>query len=312
MNTRVAILISALTLSASQLRATTLETPNGLLRLEVNSEGQEVHERISIKESGIWTPALSTGNAATRVTTTENSVHPCSITQVSPVDGGLVLHGDCSVGSFEQRILLTSEPDVFLVEVKFLSNPEVKIRSVEDRYEFAPGRRTTDTPSSGPVDFVWSQDIKNEAGDIFPNWTFKSPAVMLQQGKVFTALMPELSDRLQEPLALDLDVTSDPLPWLSYGAMASQPYGHSYFRRSPDAGPRGIADTVAADRIVAETIQYRYSIVASTQPEKLGYRRVVRRLWDQEGHTEFLRSADLQQNVLRPQLVTFDDWRSDT
>jgi hypothetical protein len=311
MNTRVVILICALTLSGAQLRATTLEDPNGLLRLEV-SEGPGAHERILIKESGSWTPALSTGNAATRVITAENSVHPCSITEVSRVAGGLTLHGDCSVGSLEQWILLTSEPDVFLVEVKFVSNPEVKIRGVEDRYEFAPGRRTTDTPSSGPVDFVWSQGIKNEADDILPNWTFKSPVVMLQQGKVFTALTPELSDRLQEPLALDLDVTSDALPWLSYGAMASQPYGHSYFRRSPDAGPRGIADTVAADRVVAETIQYRYSIVASSQPEKLGYRRVVRRLWDQEGHTEFLRSADLQQNVLRPQLVTFDDWRNDT
>ncbi len=60
MNTRAAILISAFILSASQLRATTLEDPNGLLRLEVNSEGPEVHERISIKESGFWTPTLST------------------------------------------------------------------------------------------------------------------------------------------------------------------------------------------------------------------------------------------------------------
>ena len=39
MNTRVVILISAFILSGSQLRATTLEAPNGLLRLEVNSEG---------------------------------------------------------------------------------------------------------------------------------------------------------------------------------------------------------------------------------------------------------------------------------
>src|ERR1700678_469690 len=141
MNTRVVILICALTLSAAQLRATTLEDPNGLLRLEV-SEGPGAHERILIKESGSWTPALSTGNAATRVITAENSVHPCSISQVSRVAGGLALHGDCSAGSFEQRILLTSEPDVFLVEVKFTSNPGVKIRAIEDRYEFAPGRRS--------------------------------------------------------------------------------------------------------------------------------------------------------------------------
>jgi len=42
-----------------------------------------------------------------------------------------------------------------------------------------------------------------------------------------------------------------------------------------------------------------------------GLPQVVRRLWDRRayGVSAF---ADLQQNVLRPQLVTFDDWRSDT
>ncbi len=318
MNTRAAILVSALTLSACRLSATTLQAPNGLLRLEVNSGSSEVSERISVRQQGSqqqsWMPALSSVNAATRVVTAgkPDVVHPCSINRVSQISGGLSLHGNCSVGTFEQRILLTSEPDVLTVEVKFAAEPDVKIRAVEDRYDFAPGRRNTDTPSSGPVDFVWSQNIKNEADDVIPNWGFKSPAVMLQQGKVFAALMPELSDRLVEPLALDLDVTSQALPWLSYGALASQPYGHSYFRPSPDAGPRGIAYTTVGDAVVAETIQYSYSIVALIQPDKLGYRTVVRRLWQHEGHKEFIRSDDLQQNVLRPELVTFDEWRRDT
>jgi len=188
------------------------------------------------------------------------------------------------------------------VRVKFVPKPGVELRSVEDRYDFAPGRRSTSTPLSGPVDFVWSQNIKNEADGIVPQWAFKSPVVMLQQGQVFTALMPKLSDRRREPLALDLDVTSDALPWLSYGAVPSQPYGHSYFRRSPDGSPR----------VLAGTVEYQYSIVASAQPEKLGYRRAVRFLWTNTGHSELLRSNDLQQNVVRPELVTFADWRKDT
>jgi hypothetical protein len=159
-----------------------------------------------------------------------------------------------------------------------------------------------DTPSAGSVDFVWSQNIKNEADDDIPIWGFKSPVVMLQQGEVFTALMPKLSDRRREPLALDLDVTSETLPWLSYGAIPSQPYGHSYFRRSSSGSPQ----------ILAGAVEYRYSILASTQPEKLGYRRAVRLLWADTGHPELLGSNDLQQNVVRPQLATFDDWRKDT
>ncbi len=295
-----ALLLSTLPLCA----ATRLEIRNSAIRFEVDTTNSAQNETLSIRENGAWVPALLSTASATRVVSQEtpDAAHSCTISDVSAIPEGLVLHGDCSVGVFEERVLLTSEPDVLAVEMRFASKPEIKIRSVEDRYDFAPGRRPSSSPDSGPVDFVWSQNIKNEADDIVPNWAFKSPVVMLQQGKVFAALMPELSDRRSDPLALDLDVTSDKLPWLSYGAVASQPYGHSYFRRSPDAGPR----------VVAGLIEYRYSLVASEQPYKLGYRRVVRRLWSDEGHKELLQSDDLQQNVTRPEMVTFDDWRTDT
>jgi len=300
---RTALVLSSLALSAFRLDAITrLESSNGAIRLEIDDASKG--EVISLKENGTWVAALTSAASATRVITTgaPNASHSCVIEIVSRITGGLSLHGDCSVGTFEERILLTSEPDVLEVEMRFRPKTGAKVISVEDRYDFAPGRRSSDTPTSGPVDFVWSQNIKNEADDIVPNWSFKSPVVMLQQGTVFAALMPQLSDRRSQPLALDLDVTSAKLPWLSYGAVASQPYGHSYFRRSPDAAPE----------IIAGTIEYRYSLVASAQPYKLGYRRVVRRLWAKEGHKELLRSDDLQQNVIRPELVTFNDWRTDT
>jgi len=306
MNLRAATVLTSLflTFSVCQLHAVTLQSPDGSVRFDVEGEGPTANVIISIKEDNSWTPALTAVNTATRVTTVNVSdkAQSCLVHEIQKIPKGLSLHGDCPAGAFEERVLLTPEPDVLTVEMKFMPKPGVQIRSVEDRYDFAPGRRESNTLTSGPVDFVWSQNIKNEADDIVPNWAFKSPVVMVQQGKVFTALMPELGDRRSDPLALDLDVTSNKLPWLSYGAVASQPYGHSYFRRSPNTGPR----------VVAGTIEYQYSIVASEQPYKLGYRTVVRRLWRDEGHKELLRSDDLQQNVTRPELVTFDDWRADT
>jgi hypothetical protein len=306
MNLRAATVLTSLflTFSVCQLDAVTLQSPDGSVRFDVEGEGPTANVIISIKEDNSWTPALTAVNTATRVTTAKvpDKAQPCLVHKIQKIPKGLSLHGDCPAGAFEERVLLTPEPDVLTVEMKFMPKPGVQIRSVEDRYDFAPGRRESNTLTSGPVDFVWSQNIKNEADDIVPNWAFKSPVVMVQQGKVFTALMPELGDRRSDPLALDLDVTSNKLPWLSYGAVASQPYGHSYFRRSPNTGPR----------VVAGTIEYRYSIVASEQPYKLGYRTVVRRLWRDEGHKELLRSDDLQQNVTRPELVTFDGWRADT
>lgn len=305
MNLRSTTIIFFSALFVCPLGATSLEARKGLLRVELGGNNTPLYEVISIRTHDAWIPALSSREASTRVIIAgepTDKTHPCQINDVNRISGGLLLHGDCAVGTLEQRILLTVEPDVLDVEVKFVPKPGVELRSVEDRYDFAPGRRNSQTALSGPVDFVWSQNIKNQADDDIPIWGFKSPVVMLQQEEVFTALMPKLGDRRREPLALDLDVTSDALPWLSYGQIPSRPYGHSYFWRSRTGTPK----------VLAGTVEYQYRIVASAQPKKLGYRRAVRLLWKNTGREEFLHSNDLQQNVVRPQLVTFDDWRKDT
>lgn len=304
MNLRAWLLVPFLIFSLCPLNAAILKDSNGAVRVEVKNGGSQTGEVISIRTNGSWLPALSSPLAPTRVTTTEkpDDVHPCRIDAVTQIDRGLLVRGNCEVGSLEQRIRLTADPDVLAVEVKFLPNPGLEPHSVEDRYDFAPGRRSAETPLSGPDDFIWSQNIKNEADDVIPNGAFKSPVVMLQQGPVFAALMPKLDDRRTQPLALDLDVTSAALPWLSYGAVPSKPYGHSYFRRASDGGVK----------VLAGTVQYQYRIVASAQPKMLGYRRVVRLLWSDLGHQELLRSNDEQQNVVRPELISFNDWRQDT
>ena len=296
--------------STVALGATTLQAPNGVIRLEVNP-GASPAEVISINDQGKWVPALSSVQAPTRVVMLgkPDVPHECVITSADAIPQGIRVHGDCGIGTFEQHVMVTGEPDVLAVTTRFLPNHDAEMNSVEDRYAFAPGRRAADDPN-GPVDFVWSQNIKNEADDDIPNWSFKSPLVMLQQGPVFAALMPKLPERHSEPLALDLDVTSQKLPWLAYGAIPSQPYGHSYFRRDATGSPKEIKVNTATGQ--QKVVEYRYLIMASAQPNKLGYRRAVRLLWQLQGHAELMCSDDLQQNVLRPWLVTFHDWANDT
>lgn len=296
--------------SALAFGAVSLQSPSSSVRMVVEL-GPSPIERVEIKEDGKWVPALSAAQAATRVVAlgSPDTRHACIIQTADEIHDGLLLRGDCGVGKFEQRVTLTQQPDELAVTVKFLPANGVHITSVEDRYDFAPGRRAANDPK-GPVDFVWSQNIKNEADDDIPNWAFKSPVVMLQQGAVFAALMPKLSGRHIQPLALDLDVTSQKLPWLAFGAIPSQPYGHSYFRRSTTGSPKIIETSMPTGQ--QGVIEYRYAIIASQQPYKLGYRRAVHLLWLQQGQQELLRSDDSQRNVLRPWLVTFQDWASDT
>jgi hypothetical protein len=142
----------------------------------------------------------------------------------------LLLAGDCEVGEFEQRIVLSAaEEDVLDVSTRLKLHQGTTVNSVEDRYDFMPERHSTVNAEQGPLDFVWSQNIKSEPDDLIPTYAFKSATVMLQQDAIFVALMPELSSRRVEPLALDLNVTSEKRPWISFGQIPSQPHDTAIF-----------------------------------------------------------------------------------
>lgn len=281
-----------------------LEAPGRLLRVKVSQTGQTYEESYDIKDGGSWVRALVVSGTPTRILTDGHApeVAPCKMQNIGKVQGpdGILIRSQCSVGELERRITLNSASDTLDVAVRFVPGASVVLRSVEDRFTFAPGRRDSQSPVSGPVDFVWSQNLKSETADLIPQWSFKSPAVMLQQGKVFTALMPNLGKR-PLPLAIDLDVTSDAKPWFSYGAVLSTPHGHSYFRRS---GGNLISSYGSA-------IEYSYSVVASAQPMRLGYRSVVRKLWANYGREQLLEWPDLQRNFVKPELELFDEWRQE-
>ncbi|MBS1841572.1 MAG: hypothetical protein JSS69_01100 [Acidobacteria bacterium] len=279
-----------------------LMAQGGKIRVQIVRDGQGANEVIEILQNGKWTGALSTRGFVTRVTSgTPANLQACAIKSLKARKrpAKIVIISNCATGSVQRVLSLTTEPDAISVQVQFTPNPGTVTRSVEDRYVFVPGRRASDTQTSGPVDFVWSQNLKNESDGLIPQWGFKSPVVMLQQGAVLAALMPALATHSEPHLALDLDVTSEAKPWMSYGAVASEPYGHSYFRRSSNS----------AISTPGKTIDYAYTIVASPQPLKLGYRRIVRRLWQTMGHEALLMSKDLQKNVRQPELETFDEWR---
>jgi hypothetical protein len=207
--------------------------------------------------------------------------------------------GDCAIGRYEQRIQLIASQAAFEVTTTFTPRKYATVYSVEDRYNFLPPRRSRVDERNGPLDFVWSQNIKSEPGDLVPANSFKSPTVMMQQGQIFAALLPHLNSRRPEIRALDLDVTSGEYPWMAYGAIPSEPHDHSYFRRT-----LGTKLT-----LIAGQISYSYKIVIADEPPRLGYRRIVRLLWQDSGHPALLDSVDEQQNAVRPELESFAEWR---
>jgi hypothetical protein len=290
-----AVFICLATLSASLAHAQQLSGP--AIQIDANT-ARTPHEVFSIKVEGAWQPVLATASVVHLVTSA--GIEACPIAKADLIDGALVFTGNCSVGAFLQRVALTAERDVVDVSTRLKLNDGASVRSVEDRYEFMPPRHTLVDEHTGPLDFVWSQNIKSEQDDLVPANSFKSPALMMQQGKLFAALLPCLNERHAQTRALDLDVTSNDKPWMAYGAVPSQPHNHSYFRRSPGNEPDSIDNTV----------EYDYSLVLSAQPPRLGYRRVVRLLWERLGHPALLASSGEQRNVLSHELSSFASWRN--
>jgi len=286
--------------------ALAIEVSNGTIRLEVNVAGASSVETISIKQGNAWVQVLSATSSAVHIRIGEE-MRTCVLKKATPIDHGILLSGDCGVlgadkeGTFNQRIVLTAEDDVLNVTTQFKMARSPSVNSVEDRYDFLPAKHPVSAPLDNPLDFVWSQNIKREVGDVVANADFKSPVVMMQQGEVLAAITPTLPDRIAEPLALDLDVTSGKHPWLAYGAIPAEPNGHSYYRRISNQFPH----------IIADRVLFSYSITASRQPAMLGYRRIVRDLWIQYGHPALLASPDLQQNTVEPELASFAAWREE-
>jgi hypothetical protein len=280
--------------------ALALNTSNRAIRVEVSEPGPASVETILVKVGDAWVPALSATTSSVHVTT-PTGMKVCAFTAASEVEGGILLKGDCGVGKYEQRVMFSAADDVLNITTRMVIAGQSVVNAMEDRYDFMPERHKNIDVLNGPLDFVWSQNIKREITDVVATPDFKSPVVMMQQGEIFAALIPHLNDHVAEPLALDLDVTSDKHPWISYGSVPSEPQGHSYYRRVAN----GQAKTVGHQFL------YSYTITVSRQPVKLGYRRVVRDLWAEYGHRALAESPDMQQDVIRPELTSFSSWQQE-
>jgi hypothetical protein len=288
-------------------------------RLVVDVVDGQARETVFVKTGDDWTPALQSVGFATRIPfgAGESRWAPIPLALVSVASDGntIRIKAQCPLAELERELRIDDALGAVHVHVKMTATRDFILYGLEDYFEFVPEKRAEDGPLSGPLDAVWSQNIKKRSDNVCPHWTFKSPTVLMQQGPVFAALVPSLrgvtDDALRRhPLALDLDVTEGPRPSMRFGVAAAAPLlpnnpedsGHSGFIRSREA----------IDNTKGHAIEYRYTILASAQPERLGYREAVRYLWSSLGHYELLDTLNLQQNWDRRELWLFDDWRADT
>jgi hypothetical protein len=133
-------LFSFLALAIAPGNSAILEQTIGSMRVEVHGTGPAAEETILVKVDGAWKPALSADSTPLRIRTQTGS-KTCVLRRASPIDHGLLLAGDCEVGEFEQRIVLSAaEEDVLDVSTRLELHHGITVNSVEDRYDFMPAR----------------------------------------------------------------------------------------------------------------------------------------------------------------------------
>ncbi|HEX7407735.1 MAG TPA: hypothetical protein VF515_08825 [Candidatus Binatia bacterium] len=86
---------------------------------------------------------------------------------------------------------------------------------------------------------AWVPHLRPAADDVIADHSFRSPVAAMESGDIRVLLLPDvelLGHERALPAALDLDIGDPRGARLAYGLWASQPYGHTYFRRDPGGG----------------------------------------------------------------------------
>lgn len=299
-----------------------MELQKELFQISCSSE-KGYQETISIPVDGSWSPVLQAAPFVT-IPSDERSFAPHALdpTQVAYINKSgegleiLLDHPDHTIRRNIQPSGLRR--DVVDFSVRYTAKKKVVLKAVEDRWYFLPPRREEDTALSGPLDFVWSQRIKTFPSTVISHYNFRSPIVMMQQGKTFAGLVPGLEEvcknnLLKTPLGMDLDVTRDHHPWMSVGMIYTV---HMTPDKPCEAGHsqivRGVNEEFHNVELApGEYLEYRYSLILSQQPEKLGYRYAVRYLWDRYGKNQVNQTENMVQNIRFKDEKVLEDWRKE-
>lgn len=275
-------------------------------------------EKIKVNVDGIWVAALESSPYVTTPSDERHfAIYALNGTEASvneTADGCKVVL-EHSEHTITREIKIAPQGDILDIKVTFRAKKDMRLRALEDIWNFVPKRREEDTEMIGPLDFVWSQRIKSFPSSFIPHYSFKCPLVMMQQGEVFTALAAGLesvdADSLEKvPLGMDLDVTRDPKPWMSYGAIVGMPMTPN---KPCEAGHSQIVRGVDEEfwKIIlkkGEEISYTYSMIASAQPCKLGYRYAVHYIWARYGTRSMSMTENLPNNKRYPDVKNLSDW----
>ncbi|NQT18625.1 MAG: hypothetical protein HQ592_02890 [Planctomycetes bacterium] len=176
--------------------------------------------------------------------------------------------------SIATDVSLDADSPFFYVVVEFSIAGRMAFEQCLSNFAFVPDEARPpkgDTPPAqapNKPDFLWSPGLRGRRNDIIGDELFATPAVMLQKGTVFAALVPDIAalvkDRTMQT-ALNLD-TSRGGAWMSYGLMKYETRDGGFLHHT----------AAMFDELADGTLRYSFLLFADAQAKpQAGFGKIV-------------------------------------
>ena len=215
------------------------------------------------------------------------------------------------LGAFSKARVVEAEPDRASIELFGRAGPHrlaltLTVASGKKRIHARLEDRPSEATSvdylmialgfvAGAPDTTWTPNLRGGDAELIADHVFRSPAIVVQSGRNFAALVPDL-DLLARcrPVGTALDLDLAPpfrVPALAYGFCPWRAVKHNYYVRDAETQPT----------IPAEGVEFGFDLLldAAAEPGE-GHRAVARHLWRRYG--------ELLASRVDPQTLPFDDY----
>jgi hypothetical protein len=257
---------------------------NGKVKIVIDTTGRRLTERYYARDGRRWILMLQSGNIERtdpqiRVNRENIDISYSSVNVIYNQNGQvhLCLFGSDEVHLIEKNIHLNKNDPYILYRINYKVEGSAALYFVLSTYSFRPdGQQYL---KYKPLDFVYTPALRPEPDEVIGDHVFRAPVFMMQEGKRFAALLPDINflggkARVMKTSG-DVQIETSDEPFMSYGLMNWERKREHVYYAYTDTLPALVEDTV---------LSYGYSIYLNAEaPERQGYRDIIRYQWEQIG-----------------------------
>ncbi len=262
---------------------------NAFIKVVVENVDGKMCERYYSRKGKNWVLMLQSGSSVRNDPSlkVDGTIHTAAYTGVSfEPDSGtrrcIVLKGTIAGVTFSKSISIDHGQPFAHIAVSMAVQGRAQVAHFLSTYSFV--HDNSDYSVYRPLDFIFTPQLRPESEQVIPDHVFRSPALMMQKGAYFAALVPDLASIDQKHRLLrataDLQVETAEKPFFSFGLQnwAAEPYSrrksHVYFD-APDSLSATVHDS---------TCTYAFQIfVSADAPDRRGYQSIARFHWERYG-----------------------------